>query len=231
MRNIYRVIFLAGYILAVSGIYSARLSAQESDANIWSRFAIKYDLNPLTRIAIEEEFRFFDNASRLEQYHTEIGLNRELSKRWEAGVYYRFINESDEDRYYSTGHRGWLQLEYQIMDSDIDVYIRTRLQATFEDVQSSAKGKIPDWYNRYKLSTEYKTKGAQLIPSAGIEFWHFLNPNGDPFINKLRFSLGLEYRFTKAWRCKVFYSYQEELQVAKPDLDHIFGLACTYIIN
>lgn len=231
MLKTNRVILMTSILLIINCISSQELVAQESDANVWSRLAIKYDLNSLTRISVEEEFRFFDNVSQLEQNHTEIGLSRELNKRWNGGVFYRFIYETNTDRDYSLGHRGWVQLEYQLLDSDINVYARTRLQTTFKDIQSSSSGKVPDWYNRYKISAEYKTKGAKWIPDAGIEFWHYLNPSENPFVNKLRFSLGLEYRYTKKLRWQVFYSYQKELQVSNPDTDYIFGVACTYKIN
>jgi len=231
MLKINQVLLLASILLAINSIFSQKLYAQESDANIWSRFAVKYELNSLTKIAVEEEFRFYDNAARLEQNHTEIGLSRELSKRWNGGVFYRFIYETNSDRDYSIGHRGWLQLEYQLLDTDVNVYARTRLQTTFKDVKTSVDGKVPDWYNRYKISAEYKTKGAQWIPDAGLEFWHHLNPSGNPFVNKLRLSLGLEYRYTKNLRWQIFYGYQKELQVSNPDTDHIYGVACTYKIN
>jgi len=231
MRINNKLLLLAICIYIITGLFENKLQAQEADANVWTRFAVKYDLNSLTRIAIEEEFRFYDNASRLEQNHTEIGLSRELSKRWNGGAFYRYIYETDFERQYSIGHRAWLQLEYQLFDTDINVYARTRLQTTFKDVNTSSDGKVPDWYNRYKLSAEYKTKGAQWIPDAGIEFWHYLNPSNNPFVNKLRLSLGLQYRYHKNMRLQVFYAYQKQLQVPNPDIDHIYGLACTYKIN
>ena len=205
--------------------------AQESDANLWTRFALKYDISKNTRLAIEEEFRFFNNASMLEQNHTEIGIKSEIVNRLKIGAYYRFIYETDIDRDYSLGHRGWLQIEYLLLDKDLEISIRNRLQATVQNVQSSEKGDIPEWYNRYKLSVEYKPKKAVWVPGGDIELWHALKPYGKPSIDKLRATLGLEYRYNSNWRFKMFYALQKELQTANPGTDHIWGIASTYLIN
>jgi len=205
--------------------------AQESDANLWTRFALKYDISKNTRLAVEEEFRFFNNASMLEENHTEIGIKSEIVNRLNLGAYYRFIYETDVDRYYSLGHKGWLQIEYLLLDKDLEISVRNRLQATVQNLHSSENGHIPDWYNRYKLSIEYKPKKAVWVPSGDIELWHALNPKGKPMIDKLRATTGLEYRYNSNWRWQIFYAFQKELQVANPGTDHIWGIASTYLIN
>ena len=67
------LVLFAGVLLLPQGSI-----AQDSDANIWTRFALKYDLSKKTRLAFEEEFRFFNNVSMLEQNHTEIGIKSEI---------------------------------------------------------------------------------------------------------------------------------------------------------
>lgn len=206
-------------------------SSQERDANLWTRFAVKYDLNKNTRLSLEEEFRFFNNASMLDQNHTEIGIKSELLNRLSLGAYYRFIYEKDIERAYSLKHRGWVQIEFLLLDRDMEISIRNRFQGTVEDVFSSENGHLPEWYNRYKFSLDYKPKNSDWIPGAGIEFWHALNRNGNSVIDKLRSSLELEYRYKSHWRWRIFYAYQRDLQIANPVTDHIFGIASTYMIN
>ena len=219
-------------LLLASVLLSPQCSfAQESDANLWTRFALKYDLSKKTRLAFEEEFRFFNNVSMLEQNHTEIGIKSEILDRLDVGAYYRFIYKTALDRHYSFGHRGWLQIEYLLLDKDLEISVRNRLQASVRDVQSSENGDNPDWYSRYKLSIEYKPKKAVWVPGGDIEFWHALKPYGKPSIDKLRATLGLEYRYNSNWRWQIFYALQKELQVANPGIDHIWGIASTYLIN
>jgi len=220
------LLLLAGVLFLPQGSI-----AQESDANLWTRFALKYDISKNTRLAVEEEFRFFNNASMLEQNHTEIGINSEILNRLNIGAYYRFIYETDVERYYSIGHRAWLQIEYLFLDRDLEISVRNRTQASVENIHSSENGHIPEWYNRYKLSIDYKPKGAKWVPEGGLEFWHALNSNGKPIIDQLRATLGLEYRYNSHWRWKMFYAWQKELQVANPGIDHIWGIASTYLIN
>lgn len=204
---------------------------QVSDMNLWTRVAAKYDVSKTTRLAVEQEFRFFENASQLEESHTEMGITHEISKRFEGGVFYRFIYEPDPKRFYSIGHRGWVHAEYRLIDKDIRLSIRDRLQTTFKDVFSSSSGKTPEWYNRYKIGIEYQPKKATWIPSASAELWQFLNSGTVPYFDKMRISTGIEYRPNKQFRWELFYSLQQEINVKNPETDHILGVTCTYMIN
>ncbi|MCK5820775.1 MAG: DUF2490 domain-containing protein [Bacteroidales bacterium] len=232
MINQVKLLQLAAILLVFYGMTVQKAQGQEEDMNIWSRFAVKYDLSSKTRIAIEEEFRFFENASRLEQNHTEIGLTHELSPRWDGGIYYRFIYETDDSRGYSLGHRGWLQLEYKLLDTDFKVSLRSRLQTSYTDFYTRENGGIPKIYNRNKLNFSYKPKKANWIPHAGIELWYYLNPkSGNQLIDKYRTTLGLEYRQSSHLRWELFCSFQQQVQVADPGTSYIMGLSATYLIN
>jgi len=228
----FKFIQLAVIFLTVLAFLPFEVLGQEEDFNIWTRYAVKYDLSSKTRIAVEEEFRFFDNASKLEQNHTELGLSHELSSRWEGAVYYRFIYETDIDRGYSLGHRSWLQLEYRLIDKDLKVSLRSRFQTTITDFFTSEYGRIPELYSRNKLAISYKPKDAIWIPSAGIEYWYFLNPeSGNKFIDKYRAGFGLEYRQNKHFRWEAFYHLQQQIQTSDPKTIHVIGLSGTYMIN
>ncbi len=205
--------------------------AQQEDMNVWTRLAVKYDISTKTRLAVEEEFRFHENASKMKQSHTEIGLSHELAPRWSGGAYYRFTYEPSNSRGYSLGHRAWLQLEYLLLDTDLEISIRTRLQTSNEDYFSSEYGKVPEWYNRNKIGFAYKPKKAVWIPNGGLEFWYTMDSGSPRYIDKYRINIGLEYRYSKNLRIEVFYNYQQQIQVNSPGTDHIFGLNCTYLIK
>lgn len=224
--RVYTLLMFLGFLF-----FPLTSNSQVSDANLWTRLALKYDIGSKTRLALEEEFRFFENVTRLEKYHTEIGIEREIIKRLNLGAYYRYITEDDPERYHSIGHRSWLQFELLILDKDLEISFRNRLQGTMWNIRTSSTGNIPEWYSRYKISLDYKAKDASWIPGGDIEFWQALNPGDKPDIDQLRATLGLEYRYNKHLRWKVFYSYQKELGVANPETDHIWGIAGTYVIN
>lgn len=212
-------------------LMASAAQAQEQDMGIWTRLAVKYDFSKTTRLTVEEEARFFDNASRLDQIHTEAGITHELTDRLEGGVYYRFYYETDPERFYSLGHRGFFQLEYRIIDRDIEVSVRNRTQATFEDVLSSSDGLIPEWYSRYQIGGRYKPRKANWIPEANVEFWQFLNPEGSIYFDKYRITAAIEYRPGNQFRYELFYKFQQDIQQGSPDMDHIFGFNLTYMLN
>lgn len=204
--------------------------AQE-DMSVWLRSALKIDVGDKSRLSIEEEFRFFENASMMEQNHTEIGFGTDLASRLDGGVFYRFIYETDRDRGYSIGHRTWIQMEYQLIDQDVEVSLRSRMQNTFENVYSSENGTNPEWYSRNKLNMAYKPRKADWIPQASAEFWYRVGfPEGN-FVDKYRLSFGLEYRPSKNFRWEFFYLYQKQIQVSNPSIEHVAGMSFTYLIR
>ncbi len=207
------------------------LIAQDQDLNAWTRVALKYDLSKKARFAVENEMRFFDNASRLSQYHTELGVNYDLNDKWEGGVYYRFIYETDPEKQYELGHRAWLQLGYNWSKDRLSATIRTRLQTTYSGINTRENGRIPESYSRNKISLSYDLSNSKWEPNLGAEFWYQLGSGSERIIDKYRVGGGFEYRYSRNVRIDIFYNYQSQIQVASPNIDHIFGLSYTYLIR
>ena len=218
-------------LIILTFVCSFKGHGQDEDLKLWTRVSVKYDLTTKTRLAVEEEFRFYNNASSLEENHTEIGISHELSDNWEGGLFYRFIYETDPQDYYSLGHRGWFQLAYKWQWGNIKGSIRERLQGTFQDYMSSENGKIPENYLRSKISLTYEPIKGNIEPYIGGEFWYTLGTGDPAIIDKMRIGGGIEYRRNKNVRLDFFYNYQKDLQVARPDTGHIFGIAYAYIIR
>jgi len=206
--------------------------AQSEDLNLWSRIAVKYDLSDKTRLAFEQELRLNENLARFDDTHTELGVSYDFNDHWEGGIYYRFVYENNPDRFYSIGHRGWLQLEYSNQWSNIKASLRNRFQSTYTDINSSDNGKNPDSYNRTKLKLAIDpAAGKKIEPYASIEFWYLLDKGVPGFIDQSRGVAGIEYKHSRNVRWDFFYAYQRELQVNRRDVDHIIGIGYTYLIR
>jgi len=219
--------FLLLFLLSTT----CRIFAQSEDMNLWTRVAVKYDPTQKTRLALENEFRFYENISSLEQYHTEVGISQELTTNWDGGLYYRFMYEMDREKQYVIGHRAWVQLAYNWEKERFSVSYRTRLQTTYKGVFSSENGQVPESYSRNKLSFTYDLPSSKWQPSMGAEFWYRVNQNSLRFIDKYRISVSAQYRYSRNVRLEVFYNFQQQIQVADPATDHILGVAYTYLIR
>ncbi len=221
-----RLIVLLGFLFVFSPVFT-----QDQDFMLWSKLGLKYEISKKTRLSFEEEFRFYENASRLEQNHTEIGVRQKLSDKWDGGVFYRFIYETDPEKYYSLSHRAWMQIAYKWQWGQIKGSVRERLQSTFQDYLSSKNGKIPDNKLRSKLSFSYKPATGKIEPYVSTEFWYGITTNVPCFIDKFRIGVGLEYKQNRNVQWSIFYNYQKDIQVASPDTGYIFGIAYTYLIR
>ena len=64
-------------------------------------------------------------------------------------------------------------------------------------------------YLRYRLRLEYNVKGIRLFPQCSVELFHQLD---DREINKIRYSVGLEYGIRANHRVELKYHLQDYLK-------------------
>ena len=207
------------------------LSAQEQDFQIWSRFALKYDASASTRIYIEEEFRFRENAQRLDKNHTELGIAQDLTDRFRIGGFYRFISIRDNSSLSNNRHRFAIQASYDIDLAPWTLWVRPRFQSTFGAIGRSSDWNIPEHYLRTETGISRRPKGSKTEYHADIEWW-FPIGRGMPFhTDQYRFTAGVEFRIDRNRRIDLAYRLQQELQVNNPERYHIICLTYTHLIR
>ncbi|GAH48413.1 unnamed protein product, partial [marine sediment metagenome] len=79
--------------------------SQTNDFEIWSSVQFRKDIGTKITLLLQDEFRFNENAARIDEYFTELGIAYSLNKYVEVTAYYRFIREQQPVSVYSNCHR------------------------------------------------------------------------------------------------------------------------------
>lgn len=220
---IYSKIRLAFLVLFLS--VSGMAKAQE-DAGLWTSLTLQHKFTQKWSGAIGEQFRLWDNMSRIDQYFTDLSLEYNITKRFKASLNYRLISKNKET-YYSKRHRFYLDLAYKYKISPVTLSLRERVQEQLTDINSSELGKIPEWYSRTKLTAKIDLN-KKYSPYLATEVFYLIDnaKEKDEGIDRFRYEAGVDYEFNLHHSINVFYLIQHSL--VSPANDYIIGLGYTF---
>ena len=211
------------YSILSASLFSAciplAVSAQWSDAGLWTNVTLEKKITKDLDILVTEEFRFNEDMTHLGAFFTDAGAEYTVVKGFKTGLFYRFTNRSRDDGSWSQGHRIYADFSYRQKISRFTAGYRVRFQVQYKDINRSETGRIPTWYFRQKLHLAYNTK-SRFDPYLDGEVWYQLNPEYFGFVN-LRMSAGVVIRIIKSHSVDLGYIYQRELNTADPETDHI----------
>lgn len=196
---------------------------QTKDAQLWTSVNFDKKLNNMFSLSVSEELRFTDNISEIGTFFTDLGIAFKLNKNWRLSGNYRFTNKQRLDDSYSKRHRYYFDLVYRNKFEKLTLSLRTRFQAQYADVNSSATGQVPEYYSRNKMSLKYDLN-KKYTPYAAAEIFLPLNGGKGIYIDNVRYSAGLEYSFNKISSLDIFYMIQQEYNKANPETDFVIGL-------
>ena len=174
-------------------------------------------------MTLKQSFRLENNSSFLYKYFTDSRIKYNYNKMLSVSIGFRYINEREiennwladtntenKNRYYSDLH----------IKQNIDRFnlsLRNRLQK---------QGVKNDFNNtfRQKLSIDYNIKKSKLKPIFSTEYFY----KKEEKINKIRYSLGLEYPIIKDLNLYLGYRFQKEVNVSDPLELKIFEVKINY---
>ena len=218
-------LFIASCLLLTPN-YSC--TAQQNDFGIWASVAVKHKFSQKLSATLEEQFRFYQNATDIAQYFTDAGIEYSLSKKIKVGLCYRFIN-SNHQTYYSKRHRWYVDLSYKTKFSKFQFLLRTRFQEQQQDIYSSDYGYVPNWYSRNKITTKLDLN-KKYMPYLSCEMFYMVSaPNTDgSFIDKMRYTVGVEYQFNRVHSLDLYYLIQQDKNVNDPVTDFVVGIGYAF---
>ncbi|MDX1653030.1 MAG: DUF2490 domain-containing protein [Brumimicrobium sp.] len=190
---------------------------QQFDARqIWTGMSVKMDLNKKWSTRIEGQYRH-ENITRDYRYFGEVGIKRELSKRWDMEVAYRHTVRPDADP------RKRLMLDFSYGNKkkrDLDIGMRFRLQNSMTSFSGKhttlARAKLQLGYNVSKLVDPYVS---------GEVFFKIISNNE---YRGWRTTAGLEWRISKRMDLKTFARIDTELNVKDPSKNLVYGCMLSY---
>jgi len=186
--------------------------SQEKDFGIWYSINAEMELAKKLEIDFWGNLRTFRNASKIEEGFGEAGLTYKILKNLSIGGKYRFTMQLEDDDVYHPRHKwiGDLKANRELGNFEFSGRIRFQRQdkTYFEDKDDE----IPDYYTRFRLKTEYKTRSFPVNPFASFETFSRVFETAEKTIEKTRFSLGMEYSIGKKHSVELEYMYQHDTQ-------------------
>ncbi|MCK7535489.1 MAG: DUF2490 domain-containing protein [Marinilabiliales bacterium] len=217
------------FFLVLALLMPAMAAGQNTDFGVWYEAKADKKIIDNLRFDLEASIRTDQNASHIDKFYIEPGLRYKFNDYLAAGVYYRLIEQKENDGNYHPRHR-WFA---QVRGTAPSVYrftfaVRYRIQQQFRTYIKDPDDDVPGWYQRLRLELDYDVKGFPLKPFINAEM-HFLlfSPN-EYTVDKWRSIIGAEYTVNKKHTFGLEYIYNDS-RVTKPAYMNVIGV--TYSVK
>jgi len=216
-------------ILVFALLLPAVLTGQDKDFGIWYEVKAEKKIVKHLRFDFETSIRTDENASNIYKFYIEPGLRYKFNDYFAAGVYYRLVEQKEDDEKYHLRHRWFVQFKASTPSiARFTLSLRYRIQEQFKTYIEDTGDEVGEWYQRARLEVEYDVKGLPLKPYVNTEIHHLLFDPNDYTIDRWRTIIGIEYTLNKKHTFGVEYIYNES-RVTKPAYKNLLGL--TYSIS
>jgi len=217
------IILLAAFLLP------ALVSGQKTDYGIWYEAKAEKNIWRGLRADLEASVRTNENAGNIEKFYFEPGLRYKFNDWFNAGVYYRLIEQKEKDYKFHARHRWFLQMKGTAPSvARFTFAARYRIQQQFKTYIEDPEDEEPQWYQRVRLELDYDIRGVPLKPYINVEMHNGLfNPN-EIIADKWRSMIGVEYTLNKKHTFGLEYIYNDS-RVTKPPYENLLGV--TYSVK
>lgn len=207
----------------------AGVAAQDTDYGIWYEAKAEKNIWKGLRLDLEASIRTNEKAANIEKFYLEPGLRYKFNDYFNAGIYYRFIDQKEKDDKYHTRHRWFIQMKGTAPSmARFTLAVRYRIQQQFKTYIEDPEDEEPQWYQRIRFELEYDVRGVPLKPYINAEIHTQMFSPNDFFADKWRSMIGLEYTLSKKHTFGIEYIYNDS-RVTKPPYENILGL--TYSVK
>ncbi len=195
---------LIGFILMlVARVYAYN----DHDFQVWNTDVEEFKVNKDAKIALEQEFRWGNNASEFYYQHYDIGFFYNLRKWLNIGGGYRHVYELKKGKFkvenepYVTATLLWGLLGFKFDD-------RSRIEYRHFDYQADS------WRFRNKFTVKLPWKFTKLEIQPYLADEIFLDFQNKAF-SRNRFSVGLAINLTKNLKAEMYYLLQSSRSANK----------------
>lgn len=190
---------LTGLFLLIAVVNS--YAYDDGDFQVWNTDVEEFKINNDSKIALEEEFRWGDNANEFYYHHYDIGFFYNLKKYLNIGGGYRHIYELKKGKFklenepYLTATLLWDIKGFKFDD-------RNRMEYRHFDYQADSGG----YRNKVTVKLPWKFTRIEIQPYLSDEI--FVGFGGTNQFNQNRFSSGLGMNLTKNIKAEIYYLLQ-----------------------
>ena len=216
-------------IILFTLIFSVAAAGQDTDYGIWYEASASKDIWKDLRFDFEASIRTNENARNIDKFYFEPGLRYKFNDYFNAGVYYRFIDQKEKDGNYHPRHRWFLQMKGTAPSvARFTFSVRYRIQQQFKTYIEDPEDEEPQWYQRIRFELAYDVKGVPLKPYINAEMHTELFSPNEFVADKWRSMVGIEYTIHKKHTVGLEYIYNDS-RVTKPPYENLLGI--TYSVK
>lgn len=220
-------IFLLGLITLTGFSQSEYDTIVIRDLESWTSGSFQYKLNKKWSFKVSPQMRLQHNSSQMERFLVDADAEYDLNKHFEFGFGYR-LNSKYKNSGIQNGHRWNLDATYKFDINRFDAGIRLRYQSGRVFASED-----PSWENHFRLKTkvQYNIKKWKLDPEITGEVFRLSGKGVDAQFDKMRFTIGSSYKFSKQHSVSFFYGFQKELNTTYPKTTYLVGLGYKFTLK
>ena len=204
------------------------------DLESWGSLNFKYKVSKKWSIGLEQQFRFGNNSTQINDYITELSTTYAFSKHIFGGVGFRYIGQPDRvGANQDFEHYFRFNIDFGVKHDIKRFNLKYRLRYQLKDEIGVSKedGDYANNHLRLKVGAGYNIKKWKLDPEISAEIFNHFEKGEQNGFNKFRFTIGTQYK-TKSWgKMGLFYRIEQELMGPYPITIHILGLKYTYTLK
>lgn len=194
-----KILAIIGLVLAI-GSFKLSYAYDNGDFQFWNTEVQEKKINDKMKLALEEEFRFGDDAGDFYYQHYDIGFVYSLNSNLDLGLNYRQVYEKKNGDF-KEENRPHINATLKGGLAGLELDDRSRLQYRHFDYQ-------PDfWQYRNKLTVKFPWEFTKIKLQPYLAGEVFLSFNNKAF-SRNRFYSGLAMNLTKNIKAEIYYLLQ-----------------------
>lgn len=197
---------------------------------LWNSISVEKKVAKGITSKFTEALRLKDNASRVNLFYSEVGLEYKLMKGVKTSLTYRITQRLEDENYFSYRHRINWDISAKKGFGSFQIQYRHRLQAELKKYYSSKYGKLPFYDSRHKMELKYELN-KRFEPYVSTElFIQLKDPKymyGNLMWNRLRYQAGLDINFGSRKKLGLFYMIQNEFNIPEAKDSYNIGIEFT----
>lgn len=190
---------------------SKRGIAQNSDFGIWYGLNGEIEITKKLAIDVSGSLRTFEKAGKVEETFIEGGISYKFNKWLSAAGSYRFVEQVEDSYGFYPRHKLFAGIKATLPAGNINFSSRLLFQYQQRTFIKKQSDDAPDYRGRVKLKAEYKIPAFPVNPYLYYEFFCPMFENSPKFIDKERFSAGIQLKITNKHAVELEYIFQRDL--------------------
>ena len=204
------------------------LFSQEKDFQIWTEIEVEAGLGKKLSLCLENENRFYENASLFGRNQTDLGLGYDINKVFSVGVSYRMLFYYPFSEVVYSKSRWVLNSYYKPRYKRWRFNIRLRLSNDDESHNATIFRNISTHRERFQVKYNFRKSPFRAV--FGTETYFPFSNN--PFLlQKLRSYVGVEIKVSDNHKFGVDYLIDQEFNTNNALTAYIFQFNYSYNIG